>query len=114
MGATATTPAHHPTPPLFAAVPSALRELLAAASPATSTGAQATPGAMGPQAPAPTPVTGGRLPAAGEVGLAVNAATLAAKLAEMAEEHDVTLEVPAVCRSGRRGGGGGLCIAARL
>ncbi|PSC70702.1 Bromodomain adjacent to zinc finger domain 2A [Micractinium conductrix] len=76
-------------------VPSALRELLAAASPATSTGAQATPGAMGPQAPAPTPVTGGRLPAAGEVGLAVNAATLAAKLAEMAEEHDVTLEVPA-------------------
>lgn len=65
-----------------------------------SNGAQPTPGATAPQAPAPTPATvGGPAPAgSGAVGgaLVVDPATLAAKLAEMAEEHNVTLEVPAV------------------
>ncbi|KAI3437873.1 hypothetical protein D9Q98_000319 [Chlorella vulgaris] len=77
---------------------SALRELLAAASPAVSGCPQGTPGAMGPAAPASTPATGAA-PAADRAdgllsGLVVDPATLAAKLTEMAEQHDVTLEVP--------------------
>jgi hypothetical protein len=91
-----------PTP----AVRSALRELLAAASPAISGCPQGTPGAMGPAAPASTPATGAA-PAADRAdgllsGLVVDPATLAAKLTEMAEQHDVTLEVPLV-RLGRPG-----------
>ncbi len=80
-------------------MPSALRELLAGQSPMPSTAAQATPGAAGLQAPAPTPATAclsGGASVAGPRELVVDPATLAAKLAEMAAEHDVVLEVPAV------------------
>lgn len=73
-----------------------------------STAAQPTPGGAGLLAPAPTPATAGLAAGAGgaERGeLLVDPATLAAKLAEMAEEHDVTLEVPAVRGSGTAGRG---------
>lgn len=94
----------HSVPPTHA-VPSGLRELLAGATPLSS-GAQPTPGAAGPSAPAPTPATGAQ-PASAEDGaqpeVVMNPQTLATKLAELAGEHDVTVEVPAVsccCRSG--------------
>lgn len=76
-------------------VRSMLQELLAG-SPAVSCGAQATPGAMGPAAPAPTPASGAAQAshADGAGDLVLDPATLAAKLTEMAEQHDVTLEVP--------------------
>lgn len=79
------------------AVRSMLQELLAG-SPAVSCGAQATPGAMGPAAPAPTPASGAAQAshADGAGDLVLDPATLAAKLTEMAEQHDVTLEVPVV------------------
>lgn len=70
-----------------------------------STTAQATPGATGLQAPAPTPATAclaGAANVAGPQELVVDPATLAAKLAEMAGEHDVVLEVPAVRPVGAR------------
>ena len=54
-----------------------------------------TPGGAGPQAPAPTPASGSR-PAGAPAALTLDPATLASKLAEMAEQHDVTLEVPMV------------------
>eukprot|EP00887_Chlorella_sp_A99_P007794 scaffold20.g7794.t1 len=59
---------------------------------------QPTPGTAGPQAPAPTPATAARSAGAAPApapALTVDAATLASKLADMAEEHDVTVEVPA-------------------
>jgi hypothetical protein len=92
-------PFHPPHP----AVPSALRELLLAGSPMVSIGAQPTPGtAARPGAPASTPATGARPPAGASEEVVLDPATLAAKLAEMAELHDVTLEVPAVSASSAR------------
>lgn len=94
------------------AVPTALRELLAGQSPLPSTTAQRTPAGGGLLAPAPTPATAGLAAGAsvaGRVELVVDHATLAAKLAEMAGQHDVTLEVPAVSA----GDNGGVAVGGR-
>ncbi len=96
MACRSPTTCHHCC--ILFAVPSGLRELLAGATPLSS-GAQPTPGAAGPAAPAPTPATGAQ-PASAETDaqaeVVMNPQTLASKLAELAEEHDVTVEVPAV------------------
>lgn len=79
-------------------MPSALRELLAGSTPLSS-GAQPTPGAAGPAAPAPTPATGAKpvgSEAQAQAEVVMNPQALASKLAELAEGHDVTVEVPAV------------------
>lgn len=68
-------------------------------TPLPPSAARVTPHAAGLQAPAPTPATASRpsgSAGAAPPGLTLDPATLAGRLAEMAEQHDVTVEVPAV------------------
>ena len=99
-----------PTPPAApapapAAVPSALKTLFGDGNTTlrlSPGGPKGTPTLAGAVAPATTPATGGGRaePAA------IDVPTLAARLAEMAQHHDVTLTLPAVREERCRGPGG--------